>query len=231
MSQKPPQSALPTHLGIIPDGNRRWAKANGKLPLVGHQQGADIIEDICQHALDSGVRYVTMYAFSTENWGRPSDEIVYLMKLFERLVSHGLKKLEKRGVRLRWIGRPGNLTPSLIKAIEAAEARTAGNQNGTFAICLNYGGLQELADAAAGLAESDTPATPESLLEHLYAPDIPPLDLIIRTSGEQRTSGFMLARAAYSEFHFVDKHWPDFTTADLDVALADYAHRQRRFGS
>jgi len=231
MSQESNNPTLPTHLGIIPDGNRRWAKANGKPSLVGHQRGADIIEEICQHALDRGVQYVSMYAFSTENWNRPKDEIAYLMKLFERLVDKGLKRLEKQGVRLRWVGQSDNLPASLIKAIEAAEARTASNTAGTFAICLNYGGLQELADASAELAKKDETATPESLMQHLYAPDIPPVDLVIRASGEQRTSGFMLARAAYAEMRFVDKHWPDFTPTDLDDALADYAHRQRRFGS
>ena len=222
---------ITTHIGIIPDGNRRWAKANGKLALAGHQRGADIMEDVCVRALDRGVKYITAYAFSAENWSRPRDEISYLMKLFERTIGKSLKRLEKRGVRIRMIGQRGGLPASLLKVMEGAEDRTVGNTKGTFSICLNYGGLQELADAVASLAKSGEVATPDSLMSHLYAPDIPPVDLVIRTSGEHRTSGFMLTRAAYAELYFVDKLWPDFTPDDMDAAIDDYSQRQRRFGA
>jgi undecaprenyl diphosphate synthase len=227
----PENPHIPAHIGIIPDGNRRWAKQHGKLALIGHQQGADIMEDVCQRAFDLGVQYVTAYAFSAENWNRPPDEIGYLMKLFEKTIGKSLKKLEDRGIRIRMIGQRDGLPAGLLKAVEGAETRTAGYTNGTFSVCLNYGGLQELVDATAELAKGGEAVTPESLMRHLYAPDIPPVDLIIRTSGEHRTSGFMLARASYAELYFVDKYWPDFTPDDIEAAIDNYTQRQRRFGA
>jgi len=231
MSQKPERPSLPTHLGIIPDGNRRWAQANGQTSLQGHQRGFEITKDIFETAFERGIKYLTIYAFSTENWNRTKEEIGYLMKIYERWLAHDLRELEERGIKFRWLGQEDGLPGSLVKILREAEERTAENTKGTLGICLNYGGLQELADAAGEVAGGGEAATPDGLMQHLYAPDIPPLDLVIRTSGEQRTSGFMLARAAYAELYFVEKHWPDFTSDDLDAALGDYAHRQRRFGA
>lgn len=226
-------SSVPLHLGIIPDGNRRWAKAQGLPTLEGHRRGLEVARTIAEAAHDAGVRYFTIYAFSTENWARTEEEVGYLMNLFVRMLTHELKGLEERGVRLRLIGSRDRLPKKLIKALDEAEERTAGNQNGTIGLCLNYGGHAELADATRSLLASHTSPeaiTPEDIEQHLYAPEIPPVDLIIRTSGEHRLSGFMLWRAQYAELAFVDKHWPDFTVADLDAILADYAQRQRRFG-
>lgn len=223
--------AVPRHLGIIPDGNRRWAKNHQRPTLEGHRKGLEVAKQICLAALDRGVEYFTMYAFSTENWSRTREEVGYLMKLFENLLVNELDELHTKGVRFRLIGSREGLPKSLTKAIDAAENRTAGNTRGTMALCLNYGGEQELADAASALAGQQGPFSPEQLRAHLYAPEIPDLDLIIRTSGEERTSGFMLARSAYAELEFVDKNWPEFTVEDLDIALAEYARRQRRFGA
>lgn len=231
MSPEDSDNVLPNHIGIIPDGNRRWAKANGQTSLQGHQRGFDITKDVFQRAFDRGIKYLSIYAFSTENWNRTKEEVGYLMKIYERWLARDLRELEEKGICFRWLGQQDGLPSSLIKILSEAEQRTAANMGGTLGICLNYGGLQELADATTELAKIGDEATPESLMKHLYAPEIPPVDLVIRTSGEQRTSGFMLARAAYSEFYFVEKHWPDFTPADLDAAIDDYSHRQRRFGS
>lgn len=218
--------AVPKHIGIIPDGNRRWAKAAGKPSLEGHRRGLEVAKEVCLAALDRGVEFFTMYAFSTENWNRAAEEVGYLMKLFENLLVRELDELDQKGVRFRLIGSRHGLPTSLVKAINAAEARTAGNTRGTMGLCLNYGGEQELEEAAAAAASQGG-----SLRSHLYAPDIPDLDLIIRTSGEERTSGFMLARSAYAELEFIDKNWPEFTVADLEAALNEYASRQRRFGA
>lgn len=218
--------AVPNHIGIIPDGNRRWAKEHGKTSLEGHKLGLDVAKDICLAALDRGVQYFTMYAFSTENWNRTQEEVGYLMKLFENLLVKELDELHRKGVRFRLVGSREGLPKSLVKAIDQAEAKTAANIRGTMALCLNYGGEQELSEAASAMAKEGG-----SLRDYLYAPEIPDLDLIIRTSGEERTSGFMLARSAYAELYFMDKNWPDFSVADLDTAIAEFSRRQRRFGS
>ncbi len=228
------QSSVPLHLGIIPDGNRRWAKAQGLPTLEGHRRGLEVARTIAEAAHDAGVRYFSIYAFSTENWARTEEEVGYLMNLFVRMLTREMKGLEERGVRLRLIGSRDRLPKKLIKALDEAEARTADNQNGTIGLCLNYGGHAELADATRSLLASHAAPeviTPADIEAHLYAPEIPPVDLIIRTSGEHRLSGFMLWRAQYAELAFVDKHWPDFTSADLEAILADYAQRQRRFGA
>lgn len=218
--------AVPRHIGIIPDGNRRWAKAAGKPSLEGHRRGLEVAKEICLAALDRGVEYFTMFAFSTENWSRTAEEVGYLMKLFENLLVRELDDLTRKGVRFRLVGSRRGLPASLVKAIDDAEARTSGNARGTMALCLNYGGEKELEEAAAAMVSQGG-----SLRQHLYAPDIPDLDLIIRTSGEERTSGFMLARSAYAELEFVDKNWPDFSVADLDAAITEFSRRQRRFGA
>lgn len=226
--------AIPKHLGVIPDGNRRWARERGLPTLEGHRKGLDVSQEVCLEALDRGVEYMTMYAFSTENWNRSQEEVGYLMDLFLRFATHELRRLEDRGVRFRVIGSREGLSDKLLKALDNAEARTAANPAGTLSLALNYGGERELADAvrnivASGVRPEDV--TTELIQKYLYAPDIPPVDLIIRTSGEERTSGFMLARAAYSELYFVDKQWPDFSRDDLRTALAAYGERQRRFGA
>lgn len=227
------ETSVPTHLGIIPDGNRRWAKQHGKTSLEGHQRGFDVARTVALAAFDRGVRYLTMFAFSTENWQRTREEVSYLMKLFETGLLRELREIEERGVRVCVLGERAGLPKSLAKALTEIEERTKDNMRGTLSLCLNYGGEQELATAVSALAQAqpEGPYTYGQLREHLYTPEIPNVDLIIRSSGEQRTSGFMLGRAAYAELYFVEKHWPDFDVADLDAALAEYARRHRRFGS
>jgi undecaprenyl diphosphate synthase len=226
--------SVPYHLGIIPDGNRRWAKAKGRPSLKGHQAGMEASRRVALAAFDRGVKYMTMYAFSTENWKRTQEEVGYLMDIFHKFLLNEYREFDDRGVRFQLIGRRDGLSRKFQDTVKKIEERTASYPNGTLAWCLNYGGQLEIADAAAALiSEGVSPAevTPELLAGKLYEPEIPPLDLIIRSSGEKRLSGFMLWRAAYAELYFVDQHWPDFTVEDLDAALAEYAGRQRRFGA
>ena len=172
--------------------------------------------------------------FSTENWDRSQEEVSYLMDLLYWVSTHELNKLHKNNIKVIFLGSENKLEPRILKAIKAGEKKTAHNTGGTLVLCLNYGGQQELADAAAKLIRQGVKAeavTPELLSKNLYGPSLPPIDLIIRTSGEQRLSGFMLWSAAYAELKFVLKNWPAFTVADLEDALKDYALRQRRFGT
>ena len=224
---------IPRHLGIILDGNRRWAKAQGLPTLQGHRQGAEVFKQISKAAFKRGVQYVSAYVFSTENWRRTEKEVSYLMSLVIKVVDDYLDEVHQEGIKIVILGRREGLRANVLKAIQRAEEKTANNTRGTMALCFNYGGQQEIVDAAKLLMEQGTdPATltPESFEQALYHPEIPALDLIVRTSGEQRLSNFMLYRAAYAELAFVDKHWPDFTPADLDAALATYAARHRRLG-
>jgi undecaprenyl diphosphate synthase len=225
---------LPKHLGIILDGNRRWAKEHGLRPFEGHRRGYLRLKQVAQAAFDRGVEYVSAYVFSTENWNRSIEEVTYLMDLLYWVATRELDKLHKRNIRVIFLGSEERLSPAILKAIREGESKTANNTGGTLVLCLNYGGQQELADAAANLIRSGVNAdqvTPALLSQYLYGPSIPPVDFIIRTSGEQRLSGFMLWSAAYAEIKFVIKNWPDFTKEDLMSALADYAARQRRFGT
>jgi undecaprenyl diphosphate synthase len=228
------KTATPIHLGIILDGNRRWAKANGIPQLEGHRKGYENLKTIGTAALDRGIKYVSAYVFSTENWKRSQVEVKYLMRLLVWILKNEVDELNKKGVRVRIIGSKSGLDKKVVKACHDAEEITKHNTKGTLALCFNYGGYQEITDAvknivADGLKPEDI--TSETISRHLYASDIPPVDFIIRTSGEQRLSNFMLWRAAYSELYFVDKHWPAFTVEDLDEALKEYANRQRRFGA
>lgn len=233
-SSKSIDHIVPRHLGIIPDGNRRWAKENGKPSLEGHRQGLNVAKKIAIAAFDEGVEYFTMYAFSTENWRRTEEEVGYLMDLFFNLVVNEFSEIEERGVRFRLLGSRKELPKRVLKAMEDAEERTKDYPNGTLSLCLNYGGEQELVDATAeiirlGISAEDV--TSDLISSHIYGPEIPPVDMIIRTSLEQRLSGFMLWRAAYAELFFIEKFWPDYTIDDLKSALAEYAGRHRRFGS
>ncbi len=235
MTNSDPQSStIPTHVGFILDGHRRWAKERG-LPLMeGHRAGYNNFKTIGLAALERGVRYVSAYVWSRENWQRSTEEVDYIMKLLVWVAKHELDEIHSRGVRIRIVGNEDRLSKEVLSLIRAAEEKTANNTKGTLALCLNYGGHQEIVDAAKAITEANLQPeeiTEQTITEHLYAPDIPAIDLIIRSSGEKRLSGFMLWRAAYAELYFIDKKWPDFTEADLDAAFAEYAQRQRRFGS
>ena len=227
------ESALPNHIGIILDGNRRWAESNGKKTLDGHRAGSETFKEISVGLFERGVKYVTAYVFSVDNWQRKAEEVDYLMRLLIKAVELHLDDFNKKGIRIKIIGRKDNLKPAVLSAIERTEKKTASNTDGTLTLCFNYSGRQELVDAYKQISASNIPAesiTEDIISEHIYAPDIPDIDLIIRTSGEQRISGFMLWRSSYAELLFIKKLWPDVTMSDMDLALAEYATRQRRFG-
>jgi undecaprenyl diphosphate synthase len=215
------------------DGNRRWARERGLPTLKGHQAGVDALRDISHAAFESGVETLTFFAFSTENWKRTEEEVGYLMGLFARLIVTEMKELDRHKVRFRLLGAREGLDKSLLSKLIEAEERTKDYPNGTFALCINYGGELELAHAAANLIRQNVPVeevTPARLAAELYAPELPMVDMIIRTSGEHRLSGFMLWRASYAELYFVEKNWPDFSRDDLKLAFEDYSRRVRRFG-
>jgi undecaprenyl diphosphate synthase len=223
----------PRHIGLILDGNRRWAMENGLAKLEGHRKGFENLKTLTLAAHARGIKYISAYVFSTENWKRSRQEVNYLMKLLIWVIQHEVDELHKKGIRMRFVGSPEGLSDKVISAIRKAEEKTEGNTDGTLALCLNYGGHQEIVDAAKSLLQANLKpeeVTVETMQKYLYAPDIPPIDLIIRTSGEKRLSNFMLWRAAYSELSFVDKYWPAFTEEDLDKCLAEYNDRIRRFG-
>ena len=227
-------ATVPTHLGLILDGNRRWATAQGLPTLEGHRKGYENLKTIGKAAIKRGIRYVSAFVFSTENWNRSAEEVGYLMKLLLWVAKNEVKELDEANIRVRFAGSKENLSPQIIKAMAKAEERTKNNTAGTLVLCLNYGGQQEIVAAINEILRDEPKikeVTPLILEKHLYVPEVPPIDLLIRTSGEQRVSNFMLWRLAYSELLFVKPHWPAFTEKDLDDALESYSHRQRRFGS
>ncbi len=228
---------VPRHVAIIMDGNGRWAKARGLPRAAGHRQGAEAARKVLRAAGEAGVECLTLYAFSSENWRRPEDEINDLMGLLRFYITRELDALHREGIRLKILGDHNAFQPDIAKLVDHAVARTAGNQRMTLAIALNYGARAELVQAARRLAERVLsgelrPADiDESTVEaSLHTADLPPLDLVIRTSGEQRLSNFLLWQAAYAELLFVDTLWPDFDGDSVRSALADYAGRERRFG-
>lgn len=224
---------IPRHIGFVVDGNRRWAKQHGLPTYEGHLAGYNAIQEVTIAAFEAGVTYVSAYIFSTENWKRSQSEVSKLMGLVLRLLTSDLPLFDERNIRLRVLGSRDKVSPKILQAIDAAEARTAGNTAGTLAICFNYGGQLEIADACKKVIQQGIAAeqvTPELIEQHLYAPEVPPIDVVVRTSGEQRLSNFMLWRAAYSEFIFIDKPWPDMTKEDVANILTEYSRRGRRFG-
>lgn len=226
-------SAVPKHVGIILDGNRRWAKKQGIPTLEGHRRGAEVFKEISLAAFERGVSYLSAFVFSTENWTRTEEEISYLMRLVVKAVERYLDEFHQKGIKIIVIGRTDKFSDAVLRSIQKTENKTKDNKNGTLILCFNYGGQQEIIDATKKLlAENHTPSdvTTELFEQNLYAPKVPAVDLLIRTSGEQRTSGFMLWRAAYAELLFSDKLWPDYTIDDFDAALVEFNKRQRRFG-
>ncbi|WP_231471852.1 polyprenyl diphosphate synthase [Novosphingobium sp. CECT 9465] len=211
------------------DGNGRWAKKRMMPRAFGHKRGVDTVREIARAARDMGLEALTLYAFSSENWKRPADEISDLMGMLRTFIRNDLDEFVANNVRLRIIGDYQALAPDIVEMIEAAMARTAANTGTTVAIALNYGSQQEIARAAARAAEKG-PITPEAIEAELDTACLPPLDLLIRTSGEIRLSNFLLWQAAYAEMWFTDVLWPDFTAAHLAEALAQFTSRERRFG-
>ena len=225
--------AIPRHVGIIMDGNRRWAKARGLQPWHGHGEGQEALHRTARYMFQHGVTYMTVYAFSTENWKRSQEEVGYLMRHVSLAVKQYTSEFEREGTRVVFLGARGNLPKSVRKAIDEAAARTERNTHATLGVCFNYGGQLEVADAVRNILRAGvTPeqVTPELIAQHVYAPELPPIDLVIRTGGEERLSNFMLWRAAYAELYFTDILWPDFDEAASQAALDEYARRQRRFG-
>lgn len=224
---------LPQHVGYIVDGNRRWAKQHGLPVYEGHLAGYNTLKDIAIATLESGVRYISAYVFSTENWKRDSDEVRKLLSLVLRLVSTDVPMFNQYNVRLKVLGSREGVSEKILKAIDKAEKATEANTGGEFALCFNYGGQLEIAEAVKKIVQSDIPAeeiTPELIAENLYAPEVPPIDMLVRTSGEQRLSNYMLWRSAYSELMFLEKNWPDMTKEDVTAIMEEYSRRQRRFG-
>lgn len=225
---------VPRHLGLILDGNRRWARAQGLPTLEGHRRGYDNLFDIMDAAIEKGIPYLSAYAFSTENWKRDQREVGYLMDLILLIVTRDLSKLHDRNARLLWLGSREHLKPNVLRALKHAEEDTKDNTGIVLGLCINHGGQREIAEAIRRLVSDGVSADEideQKIAEYVDHPELPPLDLIIRTSGEQRLSNFMLWRAAYSELMFTDTHWPAFAPAELGSLLEVYAQRQRRFGS
>ena len=228
---------VPRHVAIIMDGNGRWAKARGLPRAAGHRQGAEAARKVLRAAGEAGVECLTLYAFSSENWRRPEDEINDLMGLLRFYISRELEALHREGVRLKILGDHKAFQADVAKMVDHAVERTAGNERMTVAIALNYGSRAEMVQAARRMAErvEDGTIAPADIDEAAFeatldTAGLPPLDLLIRTSGEQRLSNFLLWQAAYAELLFVDTLWPDFDGEALAAALADYSARERRFG-
>ena len=224
---------VPRHVGIIMDGNGRWARKRNRPHSFGHRAGVRAIKRVMYGCEELGVEVLSVYTFSTENWSRPRAEVRYLMRLFHEAFRRELDEIDERGIRVLVSGRRAELSPAMQRQIADAEARTAGNRNGVLNVCLNYGGRAEVVDAVRSLLASGI--RPEEVDErvvgrHLYHPELPDPDLIIRTAGESRISNFLLWQSAYSEIHVTDTLWPDFDIQDLRRAIQDYQSRVRRFG-
>lgn len=221
-----------THVGFIADGNRRWARSHGLPTLEGHRRGAIATETIIDYFKNSEeVKFVSFFVFSTENWDRSAEEIDYLMKLLSEKIEKLAKTYDKQNVRLIIMGRPEPVDPDIWARLMKAEEDTKDNTGLTVCICFNYGGKWEIADAATkAISAGETALTPETFAKYLYHPEVPACDMIVRTSGEQRISGFQLWRAAYAEFLFLKKHFPEITTQDCDFVLEEFHRRNRRFG-
>ncbi len=227
-----PARAVPESVAIIMDGNGRWARRRRLPTAAGHRAGAKALRRVVRAAGDMGVRDLTVFSFSTENWSRPQDEVEDLMVLFSELIDREVPDLDAEGVSIRFIGRLDQLSDDLRAKIDEAEARTARHERMRLFIAMNYGGRAEIVDAARRFAVEAPPDAPdEEFGRFMYAPDMRDPELIIRTSGEQRLSNFLLWQSAYAELVFSDRLWPDFGPDDLEAAFREYASRSRRFGA
>lgn len=230
-------SSIPNHVAIVMDGNGRWANQRGLTRVEGHKAGEAALLDVVRGAIDAGVKYLTVYAFSTENWKRSPDEVKFLMG-FNRDVLHRRRdQLHEWGVRIRWAGRRPKLWKSVIDDLEAAEKLTARNKTLTLTMCINYGSRIEITDAINQIAAevkagklSPGSITEKTVAKHLQSDWLPDVDLFVRSSGEQRASNFLLWQSAYAEFVFLDTLWPDFNSDSLMEAISHYQGRNRRFG-
>jgi undecaprenyl diphosphate synthase len=226
---------IPAHVGVVMDGNGRWAQKRGLKRTDGHAAGEEALFDTVEGALALGLKWLTVYAFSTENWKRPADEVRYLMGFNESILTRRRDELDERGVRIRFAGRRDWRVPKrLLKRMDEALEQTKRNRTMTLTIAFNYGGRAEIVDAVRALVSEKTPADKideKAIRRHLYDPEMPDPDLMVRTSGEFRISNFLLWELAYSELVFTDVLWPDFRREDLFEAVREFQRRDRRFGS
>ena len=233
-----PKGAVPRHVAVVMDGNGRWANQRGLPRTRGHEAGEAALFDVVEGAIEVGVKWISAYAFSTENWKRSPDEVRFLMGFNRDVIRRRRDEMNELGVRVRWAGRRPRLWKSVIDELEAAERLTADNSTLTLTMCVNYGGRAEIADAAAALARDvrDGRLEPDKITEKVFAsyldePEMPDVDLFLRSSGEQRTSNFLPWQAAYAELVFLDVLWPDFDRRHLWQAIEAYASRERRYGT
>ncbi|MDX2812334.1 isoprenyl transferase [Streptomyces sp. NPDC006207] len=234
---KIPGELVPQHVAIVMDGNGRWAKERGLPRTEGHKVGETVVLDVLKGCLELGVKNLSLYAFSTENWKRSPDEVRFLMNFNRDVIHRRRDEMHEMGIRIRWAGRMPRLWKSVVKELQVAEEMTRDNDAMTLYMCVNYGGRAEIADAAARLAEDikagrldPSKVNEKTLAKYLYHPDMPDVDLFVRPSGEQRTSNFLIWQSAYAEMVFQDVLWPDFDRRDLWRACLEYASRDRRFG-
>lgn len=230
-------AALPRHIGVIMDGNGRWARARGKPRTEGHRAGVQALQKLVRMTAERGIAYLTVFSFSSENWRRPQEEISFLFNLMRTFVATDLEQLVENGVKVTVLGERDGLDSAICRLIEQVERRTAGGNRLRLNLAFNYGSQIELTRAARQIAEEAVagrldPAeiTPQTLADHLYTVGMPDPDLIVRTAGEKRLSNFLLWQAAYAEFVFVDETWPEFDEQVFERVLRDYGQRQRRFG-
>ena len=224
------EAQIPHHIAIVMDGNGRWATRRFLPRVAGHKKGVDALRACVRHCGDIGVKVLTVFAFSSENWNRPADEVSGLMELLAMALAREVPQLQAEGVRIHFVGERSALSEKVRNGLAQAEASTAGNTRLELNICFNYGGRWDIAQAAARLAARGEPITEASLDRAMALAHVPDPDLVIRTGGEMRISNFLLWQSAYSEFYFTDKLWPEFTPAALDKAIADFGKRERRFG-
>jgi undecaprenyl diphosphate synthase len=237
---KPPgisSTFVPNHVAIVMDGNGRWAKERGLPRTAGHEAGELALLDAVYGALEIGVKYLTVYAFSTENWKRSPQEVKFLMNFNREVIHRRVEEMNQYGIKVRWSGREARLWKSVVDELKKAERKTSKNDQLTLTMCVNYGGRAEIADAMIEMAQDvkDRKLKPAAITEkkikkYLYEPNLPDVDLFLRTSGEQRTSNFLLWQSAYAEMVFMDVLWPDFDRRHLWQAIEIYAKRERRFG-
>ena len=232
------KESMPKHIAIIMDGNRRWAKARGKQAAFGHKEGAKTLEKIVRYANSIGLEYITVYAFSTENWKRAEDEVKALMFLFQSYLNNYSKRADSENIKVKFLGDKKALSKAMQKSMEECVERTKNNTGITFNIAINYGGRDEIVKAMKKIATEYKEGkieleqiNEEAISKELYTKDEPDPDLVIRTSGEMRLSNFLPWQSVYSELLFVEKNWPDFTEQDLDEAIIEYQKRTRKFGA
>lgn len=223
-------NSLPKHIAIIMDGNGRWAKERNLKRTVGHEEGAKVVREITKHCNSLGIKYLTLYAFSTENWNRPKLEVEFLMKLLERYLKNEIEIYLENGVRFKAIGNLSRFSKSLQRIIKYTEEKTKNAKGLTQVLALNYGSRDEMTRAVKKLTELNLEVTQDNITANLDTAFMSDVDLLIRTSGEVRLSNFLLWQCAYAEMFFVNKYWPEFSSLDMDDILSDYNQRERRFG-